>query len=158
MLPQVRLILVATLGLSVWHLVDGAYALWRGHFIARQIAGEQLFDVPGAVLLSDGRVLDYGRWAQVVTDAGMDPTWFAPFFVGLGVVGVVGLFLFLQARAIGWAMLVAFAAGCTLRLGAPAAVAAVLLLVLLLPATRRLLQPSVPVRIVDDTADPNADS
>ena len=60
--------------------------------------------------------------------------------------------MFLQARAVGWAMLVAFAAGCTLRLGAPAVMAAALLLVLLLPATRRLLQPSVEVRVVDDSA------
>ncbi len=155
MLPQIRFILVSTLSLAAWHVVDGFYAMWHGAFIARLMPSNALLDTPGAVLLSDGRVLDYGRWAKWSLDAGIDPTLFAPFFLALGILGFIGLVLFLQARPVGWAMLLAFSLGCGLRLGVPLAVGILLIAVLLLPATRALLDNGIKVRVVDDNESEN---
>ena len=136
---QVRVILVCTLGLGLWFLADGVRCLVTGRFFGQQIPPEQVGRFKNALQVGASEFVDYGAWAAYVVQLGMDPHALAPFFVVLGLVALLGLFLFLQARPVGWAMLVAFAVTSSLKVGASSVVSVVLLAVLMLPATRRLL-------------------
>jgi hypothetical protein len=140
MLPQVRAVLVLTLSLALWAIADGVKCLVSGTYFGRVLSDAALPQHPYALALPTEQYIDYGPWAAWLVQLGVDPHALAPFFIGLGVVGLLGLFLFLQARPVGWALLVAFSLVSTAKVGLVAVVAVVLLVVLLLPATRRLLE------------------
>jgi len=136
---EVRAILISTLSLALWLIADGAKCLVTGTYFGRRLAASALASHPHALRLPDGGYVDYGRWASLVVERGIDPHALAPLFVGLGVIGAVALVLFLQARPVGWALLFTFGVAATLRLDAMAIVAMLLVVVLMLPSTRRLV-------------------
>lgn len=139
---QVRLILILGLSLHLWWLADGVRCLWTGRFFGRTIGRGELDQNPSALALADGSFVDYGPWAAWLADVGFDPHVVAPYLIGVGVLGLVGLFLFLQARPVGWALLVATTVLGASRVSLASALAVALLIVLVLPATRRLLSPA----------------
>jgi hypothetical protein len=145
MLPQVRAVLVLTLSLALWAIADGTKCLVSGTYFGRVLPEAALAQHPYALALPSEQYVDYGPWAAWLVQLGVDPHALAPFFVALGVAGLLGLFLFLQARPVGWALLVAFSLTSTAKIGLVALVALALLVVLLLPGTRRLLETTVRV-------------
>lgn len=139
MLPRVRAVLVMTLGLALWYIADGVRCLVAGTYFGQILSPDIAAATPYALALPDGRFISYGPWAAYLVELGLDPHRLAPFFVGLGVAGLAGLVLFLQARPVGWALLVAFALLAAAKVGAITVLAGALLVVLMLPGTRRLL-------------------
>ena len=141
----VRVILVLTLSLSLWSIVDGVRCLVTGRYFGRVLSQAEIGEWPHALALPPlagglPQSIDYGAWAAWLTQLGVDPHALAPFFLALGLAGLIGLVLFLQARPIGWALLVAFAGVCALKWGMFSLLALPLLVVLWLPATRGLLE------------------
>lgn len=143
MLPQVRAVLVLTLSLAFWAIADGVKCLVTGTYFGKVLPEAALPQHPWALALPSERFVDYGPWAGWLVQLGVDPHALAPFLVALGAIGLLGLFLFLQARPIGWALLVAFSLVSAAKVGLVAVVALVLFGVLLLPATRKLLETTV---------------
>lgn len=136
---EVRVTLISTFALVAWQLADGIKCLVTGTFFGQRVVATALKAHPTALRLPDGSYIDYGPWAALLVERGVDPHALAPFFVGLGALGLVALVLFLQARPVGWALLFAFAVMAALRMNAMSVVAGALALVLLLPSTRRLV-------------------
>lgn len=139
---EVRAILITTLSLAAWYLTDGVRAMLTGTLTATEVSASALLDSPGAVLLTDGRVIDYGAWAGFLLSRGVDPAHLGPLFVAIGVLGLVALFMLLlleRFRALGWALLLAFSILSMVRLSLFAAIGALLLVALILPSTRRLV-------------------
>jgi hypothetical protein len=139
MLPQVRIVLITTLATSLWFLADGVKFLMSGRFLGQRLSPADASSAPYALQLTDGTFVDYGIWAAWLVAKGYDPHDLAPVFFVLGFVGLIGLFFFLRAQPIGWALLVGFSVLSFPRLGAVGIAAAVLLVTLILPATRRLI-------------------
>ena len=139
MLPQVRIVLITTCASSLWFIADAIKCLVSGRFLGQRLDPSHVSATPHALQLTDGSYVDYGVWAAWLVAQGFDPHDLAPVFLVLGILGLVGLYFFLAARPIGWALLVGFAIFSFPRLGAVGISSAVLLLTLLLPSTRRLI-------------------
>ena len=139
MLPQVRIVLVTSLATALWFLADAVKFFVSGRFLGQRLTSAEVNASPYALQLTDGSYVDYGIWAAWLVSKGFDPHDMAPIFFGLGVIGLVGLYLFLAARPIGWALLVGFAMISIPRLDAVGISAGVLLMTLVLPATRRVI-------------------
>jgi hypothetical protein len=139
MLPQVRIVLVTSLATSLWYIADAIKFYISGRFLGLQLSAGEVNAAPYALQLTDGSYVDYGIWAAWLVAQGFDPHDLAPVFLVLGLVGLAGLFMFLSAKPIGWAMLVGFSVVAFPRLGAVGIAAGVLFVTLILPATRRLI-------------------
>ncbi len=139
---EVRAILITTVSLAAWYLTDGIRAVLTGTLTATEVSATELLDAPGAVLLTDGRVIDYGAWAGVLLSRGIDPAHFGPLFIAIGLLGLIALFMLLlleRFRGLGWTLLLAFSVLSMVRLSLFAAIGALLLIALILPSTRRLV-------------------
>ncbi|MFZ9887784.1 MAG: hypothetical protein ACO3JL_09805 [Myxococcota bacterium] len=133
-----RLVLMMTLPLALWFLWDAMHCFRMGRFVSRVLSPQQAPAARGVVvMLEDGTLVEYGLWARAFEVASLDPHVAAPFLVVLGVVGLVGLFLFLARRQEGWSLLLVFAVGSLWYLTLGTVLGFLLLLVLLAPRTRR---------------------
>ena len=99
-----RLLLTATLALSLWMGLDGVRCLTTGAYAARVLTPAQAARVDGVVVVvADGRLVEYGPWAWPLVELGVHPNSLAPFFVGLSLFGFLSLAMFLFGkRAMGW--------------------------------------------------------
>jgi hypothetical protein len=136
--------MVGVLAQALWMLADGARCVVTGRFAGTFLKPSVAIDADGYVVqLGDGRFIEYGPWAFLPDLVGLHPHAFAPLFIGLGLAGVVALVLYLMRRPIGWFATLAFCVASLWYLVIGTALSALVLVVLLLPATRaRFLGPT----------------
>jgi hypothetical protein len=138
MRPRHRIVLMASLALSLWTVVDGMRCLYTGHYAARLMSEAEAMQASGVVVpLEDGVWAEYGLWAWPFTMVNIHPNSLAPFFVAYGLVGFFALALYMKRRPTGWTGMLAFAVVGLGYLLPGTLLAALILVVLLLPSTRR---------------------
>lgn len=133
-----RVIMMASLALSLWYVWDAIHCLTTGRFVSRVLTEAQAAVAEGVVVpLEDGTLVEYGPWALAFTSLGLHPNLAAPLFLVVGLLGFFGLGLFLARRPLGWTLLLAFAIASLAYAYLGTLIAALLVVVLLLPGTRR---------------------
>lgn len=138
MRPADRIILIGTLTQALWMIVDGVRCVVNGHYQSRVLTVVEALSAEGVVVeLGDGRFVEYGPWAFLPSQLGIHPHALAPLFVGLGIAGMVALGLYLGRKPAGWFALVAFSVGTLWYAVFGTLVSALVLVMLLLPSTRR---------------------
>ncbi len=133
-----RVVMMASLALALWFVWDAVHCLTTGSFVAPVLTEAEAMVADGVVVpLEDGRLVEYGPWALALTSLGLHPNLAAPLFLVLGLLGFVGLGLFIARRPLGWTLLLAFAVASLAYAFVGTFIAALLVVVLLLPGTRR---------------------
>ena len=138
MSPRRRVAMMTSLALAMWFVWDAIHCFRTGRFVSRPLSEAEAELADGVVVqLEDGTLVEYGPWAALFTSFDADPNLAAPLFLALGLIGFVGLGLFLARRPAGWTILLAFGVVSLLYAWLGTALAALLVVMLLLPGTRR---------------------
>ena len=144
---MIRLLFTPVLALSFWMIFDGGRALITGAYTAR-IHSEKTAAVASGIIvpLDDGRFAEYGPWAYPFARLTIDPAVMAPFFIGLGVLGVLSLAFFLwskslEKRRLAYTGLIAFCITSLPYLIPGTIMASIALISLFSPSVRARLRP-----------------
>lgn len=133
-----RLVLMTSVALALWYVWDAIHCFSTGRFVSPVLTEAQAAVAEGVVVqLDDGTLVEYGPWALAFTAIGLHPNSAAPLFLVLGLIGFAGLGLFLARKTLGWAVLLAFGVVSLAYAFVGTSIAVVLVVMLLLPGTRR---------------------
>jgi hypothetical protein len=141
---DVRLVFITTVPVAAFLVYDGIHGLLRGHFLGQRHGLKSAVTAEGPTFqIGDtNQYVEYGLWALPFEQLGADPHQMAPYFVALGLIGLLGMVGFWRARPWGWVATVAFATMGLFHLGFSTLLCLAALVVLFLPSTRRrLLRP-----------------